>query len=168
MVGIVEILLPFVAALGSGIIVFIITQARMQVVLAREREALTETRAVLSHHLKAAEERIKAAEAEARRRALDEFLADVRVEERHYLRRATTPDRHRRFLVIQERIYFRNIPLSNWVERELPVEEGTDIERLIQSGSVFPTVRAEALENGHPSRALPASSQAPKQFRTAL
>lgn len=141
MTGIFEILLPFIAALGSGAIAFIITQARMQVVLAREREALIETRAVLAQHLKAAEERSKAVEAEARRRALDEFLSDVRVEERHYLRQSTSPDRRRKCLVIQERIYFRNIPLSSWIEHELPFEEGTDLEGLIRSGSVFSNAR---------------------------
>ncbi|MCS6951465.1 MAG: hypothetical protein RMK57_09900 [Bryobacterales bacterium] len=168
MSDLVEILLPFVAALGSGIIVFLLTQARMQVVLAREREVLAETQALLRHHLKAAEERIKAAEAEARRGALDEFLADVRVEERHYLRRASGPERHRRFLVLQERIYFRNIPLSNWIERELPVEDGTDIERLIEAVSVFPRVRPEGPENGPSGRTLPTSSPIPKQLRAAL
>jgi hypothetical protein len=147
MIGVLEILLPFVAALGSGIIVFLITQARMQVALAREREALTETRAVLAQQMKAAEERTKAAEAEARRRALDEFLSDVRVEERHYLRQSTSPDRRRKCLVIQERIYFRNIPLSSWIEHELPFEEGTDIEGLIRSGSVFSSAR---LRSPHP------------------
>jgi hypothetical protein len=141
MIGVFEILLPVIAALGSGVIAFIITQARMQVVLAREREALIETRAVLAQHLKAAEERSKAVEAEARRRALDEFLSDVRVEERHYLRQSTSPDRRRKCLVIQERIYFRNIPLSSWIEHELPFEEGTDIEGLIRSGSVFTNPR---------------------------
>jgi hypothetical protein len=40
-------------------------------------------------------------------------------------------------MVRQERIYFRNIPLSNWVEHEMPFEEGVDLEKLAQTMSVF-------------------------------
>jgi hypothetical protein len=40
-------------------------------------------------------------------------------------------------LVRQERIFFRNIPLSNWVEQEMPVEEGVDTEKLAQTMSIF-------------------------------
>ncbi len=36
-----------------------------------------------------------------------------------------------------ERIFFRNIPLSNWVEQEMPFDEGVDQEQLAQSMSVF-------------------------------
>jgi hypothetical protein len=31
-------------------------------------------------------------------------------------------------MVMQERLYFRNIPLSNWVEHEMPLEDGTDLQ----------------------------------------
>ena len=37
----------------------------------------------------------------------------------------------------QERIFFRNIPLSNWVEHEMVVEEGADIDKLAKTLSVF-------------------------------
>jgi hypothetical protein len=43
----------------------------------------------------------------------------------------------RKMLVRQERIFFRNIPLSNWVEHEMPLEEGVDSEKLAQTMSVF-------------------------------
>ncbi len=43
----------------------------------------------------------------------------------------------RKSLVRQERIFFRNIPLSNWVEQEMPIHEGVDIDKLAQSMSVF-------------------------------
>jgi hypothetical protein len=39
--------------------------------------------------------------------------------------------------VRQERIYFRNIPLSSWVEQEMPIEEGVDAEKMAQTMSVF-------------------------------
>ena len=37
---------------------------------------------------------------------------------------------NRKSLVLQERLFFRNIPLSNWVEHEMVVEEGADIDKL--------------------------------------
>ena len=40
-------------------------------------------------------------------------------------------------MVVQERLYFRNIPLCNWVEHEVMVEEGADIEDLAKTLSVF-------------------------------
>jgi hypothetical protein len=109
------IALPFFVALGSGAIAFIMTQAQMRVDLA-------EARAQLAQHLKSTGERVRAAEAEARRKALDEFLADVHVEERQYVREIESPFERRRRLVIEERICFRSIPLSPWTERELAVD----------------------------------------------
>jgi hypothetical protein len=114
------IALPFVAALGSGVLSFIVVHARMEAVASREREKLVETKALLAQQEKALAERVKAVEADTRRKAFDEFLADVRIEERHYLREIDTPTERRKCLILQERVCFRNIPLSQWIERELP------------------------------------------------
>jgi hypothetical protein len=114
---------PFVVALGSGVLSFIVAHARMQLEVGREREALVEARSVIAQSHRVTEEKIKAAEAEARRRALDEFLADVHVEERQYLKETQSEHGRSKSLVVQERIYFRSIPLSRWFEHELPVEE---------------------------------------------
>jgi len=46
---------------------------------------------------------------------------------------------NRKALVQQERLFFRNIPLSNWVEHEMTVEEGSDIKQLTQQSSIFST-----------------------------
>ena len=40
-------------------------------------------------------------------------------------------------MVRQERIFFRNLPLSNWIEQEMPYEEGADIEQLAKTMAVF-------------------------------
>ncbi len=71
---------------------------------------------------KTMEERVRAAESEARRKALDEFLADVHVEERRYFREIESVGESRKCLVLQERVCFRNIPLSPWTEHELASE----------------------------------------------
>ena len=40
-------------------------------------------------------------------------------------------------MVRQERVFFRNIPLTNWIEQEMPFEEGTDMEKLTQTVAMF-------------------------------
>jgi hypothetical protein len=39
-------------------------------------------------------------------------------------------------MVMQERLFFRNIPLSNWIEHEMLIEEGRDLDQLPKD-SVF-------------------------------
>ncbi len=51
-------------------------------------------------------------------------MHDIRVEERSYLRDSNSPDGARRSMVMQERVFFRNLPMSGWSEREMVVEEG--------------------------------------------
>jgi hypothetical protein len=46
-------------------------------------------------------------------------------------------------VVMQERLFFRNIPLSNWIEREMVIEEGMDLDQLPKE-SVFATAPLEA------------------------
>ena len=137
MEALVWILLPVVVAAGSALLSFYIMQARMEVAVAKEREALSEARVLLESSKKTMTETIKATEEQTRRQALDDFLADVRVEERHFTRESRTLFLNKKSLVLQERIYFRNIPLSNWVEHETTVEEGADVDKLIQTLSVF-------------------------------
>jgi hypothetical protein len=122
---------------GSALLAFYIMQARMEVAVAKEREALSEAKVLLESQKKTMEETVKAVEEQARRKALDEFLADVRIEERHYVRENKMLFMNKKSLVLQERIFFRNIPLSNWVEHEMTVEEGADLDKLIKTLSVF-------------------------------
>src|SRR5689334_18570817 len=131
------ICLPVLVAAGSALLAFYIMQARLDVAVAKEREAVSEARILLESAKKTMEETIKATEETARRKALDEFLADIRSEERHYVRENKMLFMNRKSLVLQERIFFRNIPLSNWVEHEMVVEENTDPHRLEQPASIF-------------------------------
>jgi hypothetical protein len=143
------IALPFVAALGSGVLSFIVAQARMEAAATREREGLIETRAQLLQQQKTMEEKVRTAEAEARRKAFDDFLADVRVEERHYVRQVGSAAESRKCLVLQERVCFRNIPLSQWIERELAFEhQGAGV------APVEPTPRPVAVPSPAPRRRL--------------
>lgn len=131
------IILPVLVAVGSALMSFYIMQARMEVAIAKEREALSEARVLLESQKKTVEETIRATEENVRRQALDSFIADVRVEERHYVRENKTLFMNKKSLILQERIFFRNIPLSNWVEHEMVVEEGADVDKLLKTLSVF-------------------------------
>jgi hypothetical protein len=86
------------------------------------------------------EQAAKGIEENARRKALDEFLADLRVDERRYVREHRVLFAHRKSLVLQERIFFRNVPISNWVEHEVPVQEGADLDALAKTLRAFEAI----------------------------
>src|ERR1700758_120852 len=130
--------LPVFVAGGSALLSFTIMQARMEVALAKERESLAEARATITSQKVTMEERIKAIEEATKRRSLDEFMQDFRGEERGYVRETKSLTVMRKTMVMQERLFFRNIPLSNWVEHEMVVEEGRDLDQLPKE-SVFST-----------------------------
>jgi hypothetical protein len=131
------LLLPLFVAAGSALMAYFIMQSKLEVAVSKERETLAEARAVISTHKQSLEESLRATEESARRKALDEFLADFRVEERHYMRESKSLFMNRKSMVLQERLFFRNIPLSNWVEHEMVLEDGGDIQKLAKACSVF-------------------------------
>ena len=130
--------LPVFVAGGSSLLSFYIMQARMEVALAKERESLAEARATITSQKVTMEERIKATEESTKRMAMDDFMHDFRVEERSYARETRSLTALRKSMVMQERLFFRNIPLSNWIEHEMIVEEGRDLDQLPKE-SVFST-----------------------------
>jgi hypothetical protein len=137
--------LPVFVAGGSALLSFYVMQARMEVALARERESLAEARATISSQKITMEERIKATEESTKRHALDEFMQDFRIEERSYVRESKSLSASKKTMVMQERLFFRNIPLSNWIEHEMIVEEGRDLDQLPPE-SIFqrPALASEA------------------------
>lgn len=139
MAALLWILLPVIVAAGSALLSFYIMQAKLEVAVAKEREQMAEVTAALRHQEQMAEERVRAAEEATLRRAFDQFLADFRVEERHYMRENKSVFANRKSLILQERLYFRTVPLSNWIEHEMVVEEGTDAHALASQASVFNT-----------------------------
>jgi hypothetical protein len=130
--------LPVFVAGGSSLLSYYIMQARMEVALAKERESLAEARATITSQKVTMEERIKATEESTKRVAMDEFMHDFRVEERSYARESKSLTASKKSMVMQERLFFRNIPLSNWIEHEMIVEEGMNLDQLPKE-SVFAT-----------------------------
>ena len=130
----------FLAVLCSGFsaaIVYLLMRSRAEVLLSKQREELAEARAALNAQRESLQDSLRNAEDATRRKAMDEFIADIRVEERHYIREHKILFVTRKCLVRQERIFFRNLPLSNWVEQEMPIEEGADVDKLAQAMTVF-------------------------------
>jgi cell division protein FtsB len=131
------VVLPLLIAIGSALMAVYIMQQRMEAQLARERQSLSEARATIEAQRSTLDELHRLRGEEVKRKALDEFLADIRTEERHFIREQKLLFASRKSLVLQERIFFRNIPLSNWVEHEVPLEDGADVESLLKTVAVF-------------------------------
>ena len=137
--------LPGFCVVVTGALVYFVMQSRMEVLLSKQREELASARAALTAQQEHLKESVRCAAESAHHRAMDDFLADIRIEERQYTREHKLLFMTRKCLVRQERIFFRNIPLSNWIEQEMPIEDGADIEKLARSMSVFV---GEALAGG--------------------
>jgi hypothetical protein len=148
--------LPVFVAGGSALLSFYIMQAKMEVAIAKERESLSEARATITSQKVTLEERIKATEEATKRQALDDFMQEFRVEERSYVREMKSLAASKKSMVMQERLFFRNIPLSNWIEHEMLIEEGRELDQLPKA-SVFPAGEgriaiSKYLEEVKPSR----------------
>ncbi|MGA2329738.1 MAG: hypothetical protein ABSH05_26085 [Bryobacteraceae bacterium] len=118
--GLIWIAMPMLIAGAAALVTALMMQARAELIASRHRETLAEARALLATQHRAMEERIRATEETARRKALDEFMADIQVEEREYVRESPSLFSKRKSLVVQQRVCFRNVPLTDWVEREYP------------------------------------------------
>ena len=121
----------------TGVLVFFVMQSRMEVILARQREELADARATIRSQKDTLDNSLRSFEEAVRRKAMDEFLAEIRVEERYYVREQKALMVNRKSMIRQERIFFRNVPLSSWMEHEMPLEEGADIEKIAQGVSMI-------------------------------
>jgi hypothetical protein len=135
------IMLPGFTAVAAGVLAWFIMQSRMEVALANQREQLAESRGALDAERKAVESTLdtalQAAEAKAKLESLENFLGELRVEQRHYTKENRLLTHSKKSLVLQERMFFRGIPLSDWIEHEVTLEDGADVQRLVQDMTIF-------------------------------
>ncbi len=110
--ALVYFMMPVLIAAGAAAVTAVLMQAYAECLVSRQREKIAELRAVAAAQVRIEEERVRSAEEAARRKALDEIMADIRVEERQLARG--------RSLLVQERVFFRTIPLTGWIEHEIP------------------------------------------------
>jgi hypothetical protein len=97
---------------------------------------------------------VRAAEETARRQAFESFLGEVTVEQRHYTRENRLLTQNRKSLVLQERMFFRNLPFSDWIEHEIMLEDGVDVDRLVQDMTVFDKSVVNISDLRKPKKAL--------------
>ena len=117
------IFVPGFTAGGAALLICFMMRCRMDEAIAHERGALAELQSALIVQRQRLESAITDARAEAKRAAFDEFLNDFRVEQRQYVRKSRLFFMSKQTLVLRERVLFRNLPLSNWVEHTVTLEE---------------------------------------------
>jgi len=150
--------LPAFAAVATGVFAWFIMQSRMEVKLAEARERIAAEKGAIQAEREAMEAQLqtamRAAQERAHREALDTFLGEMKVEQRHYTRENRRLAQPRKSLVLQERMYFRNIPLSDWIEHEIVVNDDADLERLIEDMTVFERPKLNIGNGGRQMKAL--------------
>ena len=158
MEGLIWVLLPGFVALATGLLVWFVMQSRMEVMMAQEQTRIAEERNSFEAERAAInatlEPTVRAAEESAKRLAFDNFLNEIHVEQRHYTREHRLLAQTRRSLVLQERMYFRNIPLSDWIEHEITLDEGADVDRMVADMTVFDKGVLSIVDVQRPRKAL--------------
>ena len=117
------IFVPGFAAAGAVLLIVFMMRCRIDEAIAHERGALAELQSALVVQRDTLESAIHDARAEAKRAAFDEFLNDFRLEQRQYVRKSRLFFMSKQTLIVRERILFRNLPLSTWVEHSVTLEE---------------------------------------------
>ena len=169
----VWVLLPGLAAVGAGVLAWFVMQSRMDMALARERERMANQRGKLAEQRGAMraergamgsvmQAAVRAAEETARRKALEDFLGQLRVEQRRFTRGAGPLWGSGKRLVLQERMYFRDIPLSGWIEREFTAEIGSETSPTAKIESVFERGVVNIATLPRPAKSLAAGEPAAK------
>ena len=58
---------------------------------------------------------------------MEELLAELRMERRRFVRRVPGPTGVEITVITQERLYLRNIPITGWMQEELPLSQGEEL-----------------------------------------
>ena len=93
--------LPAFVAVGSALLCYTIMQARMDLAVSKEKETISQVRTMLSSQQSLMEEKVRSAEESSKRKAMDELLADIRVEERHYVKESKSLFMHKKSMILQ-------------------------------------------------------------------
>jgi len=121
------LVLPGLVALGAAYLVWLLMRARIEVLTATFHAAVAKVQNDCTD----------------RRPAVDDLLADLRFERQRFLRRMPGPKGFETSVITQERIYFRNIPLTGWMEEELPLGEGELLAPEVCTLPMMPTLTVQ-------------------------
>jgi len=59
--------------------------------------------------------------------SLEQLLAELRLERRRFLRRLDGPRGYETTVLTLERLYFRHVPLTGWMQEEIPLGGGEQL-----------------------------------------
>ena len=104
-------ILPILVAVGSAYVVWLLMQSRMRVLAAQYQAAMAKMENEYTN----------------RRLSPEELLADLRMERRRFVRRVAGPRGAESTLITQERLYLRNLPLTSWMQEEVPLGSGEEL-----------------------------------------
>ena len=104
------VVLPALVALGAAYLVWLLMQARIQVLTAHYQTAVAKVENDCSSHP-----------------GLEALLAELRMERRRFVRRVPGPNGNETTLITHERLYLRNIPLTSWMEEVLVLGNGEEL-----------------------------------------
>ncbi|MBV8906577.1 MAG: hypothetical protein JOZ22_23295 [Acidobacteriia bacterium] len=121
--------LPGLVAFGSAALVWMMMQARMQLLTAKFQAALAQ----------------REKEAAENRPGVEELLAELRFERRRFVRKITGPQGIENSVLTLERLYFRQIPLTGWMQEEIQLGQG---EELSEQTSMMQQLSAGSESNG--------------------
>jgi hypothetical protein len=119
------IVLPVLVAVGTAYVVWLLMHARIQVLTAHYQSAVAKVESDYS----------------SRRPSAEDLLAELRIERRRFLRRTTGAKGNETTLISQERLYLRNLPLTSWMQEEVPLGTG---EELAAEGGLIPLIEPTA------------------------
>jgi len=84
-------------------------------------------------------------EAAENRPGVEELLAELRFERRRFVRKITGPQGIENSVLTLERLYFRQIPLTGWMQEEIQLGQG---EELSEQTSMMQQLSAGSESNG--------------------
>jgi hypothetical protein len=122
---------------GAALLIGFMMRCRINEAISAEQTAILQVIGALEIHKRTFERAIRDARIEAKRRAFDEFLEEIHVEQRQYLRQSKRLFQNRKILVIEERILFRNLPLSKWVEHQITLEDNAPAAPMLPSPAML-------------------------------
>jgi hypothetical protein len=99
---------PGLVAIGSASLVWIIMQARIRLLARKHRSALAQLEKEFA----------------AKGASLEQLMAELRIERRRFLRRMDGPQGYETTVLTLERLYFRHVPLTGWMQEEIPLGSG--------------------------------------------
>jgi hypothetical protein len=120
--------LPALVAIGSASLVWMLMQARMQLLAANYQTALAKAEK----------------ESAEKRPGFEALLGELRLERRQFLRKLAGARGCETTVLTLERLYFRQVPLTGWMQEEIALGIGEEISQQTVSTDGLPVIYSGA------------------------